>query len=344
MPAPRDLHEESIMSETNKTLAPLPRDIWEACYPASQKIHVEEEGLRVPFRRTELSGGEPPLDVYDTSGPQGVDVTRGLPALRRSWILDRGDVEEAERAFVVEHASEGGLIPQTLRRTNLVGTSCVTQLHYAREGVITSEMRFVAIREGVSPEFVRDEIASGRAILPSKHQSPRERADDHRPQLPRQSQRQHRQLGCHLLDSARGRQAALGHDLGGGYRHGSLHWREHPRHQRVDRAQLPCAHRDGPTLSGPGEGGGQAEALSWEVFKETIIEQAEQGVDYFTIHAGVLLRYIPTTVDRLTGIVSRGGSIIAAWCLHHHQENFLYTHFRELCEIMARYDVRLLSW
>ena len=147
-----------------QTYEPLPRDIWSRCYPQSEKVMLERDGLKIPAREVTLSEGEPSLHIYDTSGPQGVDVTQGLPALRAEWIQARGDVEEYEREFVVEALAENHLIPEGLKRKALAGKSCVTQLHYARKGIITPEMKFIAHREGVEPEFVRDEVAACRAV------------------------------------------------------------------------------------------------------------------------------------------------------------------------------------
>ena len=212
-------------------------------------------------------------------------------------------------------------------------------MHYARRGEITPEMEFIAIREGVKPEFVRDEVARGRAVIPANVNHPESRAHDHRPKFPGQDQRQHRQLGDHLVDREEvekmtwatrwGADTVM--DLSTGKNiHETREW-------ILRNSPVPIGTV--PIYQALEKVGGKAEDLTWEIYRDTLIEQAEQGVDYFTIHAGVLLRYVPLTAKRVTGIVSRGGSIMAKWCLAHHQENFLYTHFEEICEIMKTYDV-----
>ena len=213
-------------------------------------------------------------------------------------------------------------------------------MHYARAGIVTPEMEFVAIREGLSPEFVRDEVARGRAIIPGEHQSSRKRADDHRPQFPGEDQREHRQLArsprsieeeVEKMTWATRWGADTVMDLSTGKNiHETREW-------ILRNSPVPIGTV--PIYQALEKVGGKAEELTWEIYRDTLIEQAEQGVDYFTIHAGVLLRYVPLTAKRVTGIVSRGGSILAKWCLAHHQENFLYTHFEEICEIMKAYDV-----
>ena len=196
-----------------------------------------------------------------------------------------------------------------------------------------------SIQKIITPEFVRDEIARGRAILPQQHQSPGKRADDHRPQLPDQDQRQHRQQRGVLGHRRGSGEAGLGDPLG--RRHG-----DGPQHRQNIHETREWIIRNSPVPIGTvpiyqalEKVDGRAEELTWEIFRDTLVEQAEQGVDYFTIHAGVLLRYVPLTAKRVTGIVSRGGSILAKWCLAHHKENFLYTHFEDICEIMKAYDV-----
>jgi phosphomethylpyrimidine synthase len=283
-------------------------------FPGSKKIHLPGKiypDIRVPVREISLTNGETHC-VYDTSGPYTmpeaiIDITRGLPALRTSSRAKAG--------------------------------KCVTQLHYARRGIITPEMEFAAIRENQSPEFVRNEIASGRAIIP---------ANIHHPELEPMI------IGRHFLVKVN---ANIGNspvsssleeevekliwairwgadtvmDLSTGKNIHAI--REHiMRHSPVPIGTVPI-------YQALEKVGGVAEDLTWEIFRETLIEQAEQGVDYFTIHAGVLLRYIPLTAKRVTGIVSRGGSIMAKWCLSHHQENFLYTHFEDICDIMKTYDI-----
>ncbi len=308
----------------------------EEAYPSSRKVYVDDE-LRVPFREIALSGGESPVRVYDASGPQGADVREGLEPKRRAWILERGDVAERERTPVADGADD--LIPEPMRRDVLEGDGPVTQLHYARNGEVTPEMRFIAIREGVEPEFVRDEVASGRAIIPSNVNHP-----ESEPMII--GRNFHVKVNANIGNSAvtssieeeveKLRWAALwGADTVMDLSTGDNIYAT--REWILRNSPVPIGTV--PIYEALERVGGKPEALSWEVFREVIIEQAEQGVDYFTIHAGVLLRFIRLTQDRLTGIVSRGGSIIAKWCMAHHKENFLYTHFEELCEIMARYDV-----
>ena len=312
-----------------------------SAFPNSCKIHVPGDGthgVRVPMREITLSGGEPPLRVYDTSGPQGCDVRHGLPALRRDWILARGGVEEGGRSYRPGPSSTEK-IPSSLWRPVLRGTGAVTQLHYARRGVVTPEMEFIATREGFDPEFVRSEVARGRAIIP---------ANINHPELEPVAIGRHFlvKINANIGNSAvtssieeeveKLRWATLwgadtvmdlstGQDI-----HETREW-------IVRNAAVPIGTV--PIYQALEHVGGRPEELTWEVYRDTLIEQAEQGVDYFTVHAGVLLRYVPLTAKRLTGIVSRGGSILAKWCLAHHQENFTYTHFREICEIMRRYDV-----
>ena len=312
-----------------------------SAFPNSCKIHVPGDGthgVQVPMREITLSGGEPPLRVYDTSGPQGCDVRHGLPALRRDWILARGGIEEGGRSYR-SGSSSTGKIPSSLWRPVLRGTGAVTQLHYARRGVVTPEMEFIATREGFDPEFVRSEVARGRAIIP---------ANINHPELEPVAIGRHFlvKINANIGNSAvtssieeeveKLRWATLwgadtvmdlstGQDI-----HETREW-------IVRNAAVPIGTV--PIYQALEHVGGRPEELTWEVYRDTLIEQAEQGVDYFTVHAGVLLRYVPLTAKRVTGIVSRGGSIMAKWCLAHHQENFTYTHFREICEIMRRYDV-----
>jgi phosphomethylpyrimidine synthase len=280
-------------------------------FPASRKVHVLDGELQVPQREIALSGGEPPMRVYDTSGPQGHDPTLGLPKMRTPWIERR--TARGDRNF--------------------------SQMHYARRGEVTEEMRFCAIREGVTPEFVRDEVARGRAIIPAN--------------------RNHLELEPMIIGSKFlvkinaniGNSAVTSTideevekmkwavqwgadtvmDLSTGKNiHETREWIV--RNSPVPIGTVPiyqCLEKVK----------GKPEDLNIDVFLETLIEQAEQGVDYFTIHAGVLLRYIPLTAKRTTGIVSRGGSILAKWCLAHHKENFLYTEFERICEVMKKYDV-----
>jgi phosphomethylpyrimidine synthase len=322
-------------------------------FPGSRKVYVEgPHGIRVPMREITLSGGEPPLRVYDTSGPQGHDPRRGLPKLRLDWILGRGDVEvvpEANRTDVqaaptVDHGSRrehpgsaAGPRPDVTLRAK---PGCrPTQLHYARNGIITPEMEFIAIREGFDPEFVRSEVARGRAIIPANINHP-----ESEPMIIGRAfhVKINANIGNSIVASSieeeveKLRWATLWGadtvmDLSTGKQiHETREW-------ILRNSPVPIGTV--PIYQALEKVGGIAEELTWDVYRDTLIEQAEQGVDYFTVHAGVLLRYIPLTANRVTGIVSRGGSIIAKWCLAHHRENFLYTHFREICEIMAAYDV-----
>jgi len=288
-------------------------------FPSSRKVYVDgSRGIRVPAREIQLSGGEAPLRVYDTSGPLGYDAEVGLPALRRGWILER-NVDAV--------------------RPSVYRGSGVTQLHYARRAEVTQEMEFVAIREGMSPEFVRSEVARGRAIIPANINHP-----ELEPVIIGRAF--HVKINANIGNSAvkssiedeveKLRWATLWGadtvmDLSTGKNiHETREW-------ILRNSPVPIGTV--PIYQALEKVGGAPEDLTWEIYRDTLIEQAEQGVDYFTVHAGVLLRYIPLTANRVTGIVSRGGSIMAKWCLAHHQESFLYTRFREICEIMAAYDV-----
>jgi phosphomethylpyrimidine synthase len=291
-----------------------------AAFPNSRKVYVERSvplgpggpdvTLRVPAREVTLSGGDAPVRLYDTSGPQGVDVREGLPKLRAPWIATR-------------------------RASGQVGT----QLYYARRNEITPEMEFVAAREGLPAEFVRTEIAKGRAIIPSNV--------NHLELEPMIIGRNflvkiNANIGNSAVRSSIDEEveklqwatlwgADTVMDLSTGKNiHETREW-------IVRNSAVPIGTV--PIYQALEKVGGRPEDLTWDVYRDTLIEQCEQGVDYFTVHAGVLLRYVPLTARRVTGIVSRGGSIMAKWCLAHHQENFLYTRFREICEIMRAYDV-----
>ncbi|MBX5467463.1 MAG: phosphomethylpyrimidine synthase ThiC [Firmicutes bacterium] len=322
-------------------------------FPNSRKVYVtgSRPDIRVPMREITLSptktprGSEPnpPIRVYDTSGPytdpdEVCDIRRGLKPLRRPWILERGDVEEYDGLPYVNGAANPhpGLGRRPLRAKP---GRTVTQMHYARRGIITPEMEFVAIREGVSPEFVRSEVAAGRAIIPANINHP-----ESEPMII--GRNFHVKINANIGNSAVASSiedevekmtwatlwgADTVMDLSTGK---NIHL---TREWILRNSPVPVGTV--PIYQALEKVGGNIEKLSWEVYRDTLIEQAEQGVDYFTIHAGVLLRYIPLTANRVTGIVSRGGSIMAAWCLAHHQENFLYTHFEEICEIMKAYDV-----
>ena len=332
------------------TRPPAPRSDFEPAavdygdaFPNSRKVFAEgPHGIRVPFREIALSGGEPPLRVYDTSGPLGTDVRAGLPPLRADWIASRA-VQTTERSHRPVPGSRAVELPRGLVRRAVRGTGagggCVTQMHYARRGEITPEMEFVALREGLPATLVRDEVARGRAIIP---------ANVNHPELePMVIGRAFRvKVNANIGNSAvtssieeeveKLRWATLwGADTvmdlsTGAHIHETREW-------IVRNSAVPIGTV--PIYQALEKVGGVAEDLTWEVYRDTLVEQAEQGVDYFTVHAGVLLRYVPMTARRLTGIVSRGGAIIAKWCLAHHQESFLYTHFREICEIMRAYDV-----
>jgi phosphomethylpyrimidine synthase len=311
---------------------------WSAAFPGSRKVTVEQGRVRVPMREIALSGGEPPLRVNDTSGPQGVDPQQGLEPLRRPWILERCDVEEGTRRKGIPDV-EAGLVPPSLARPVLRGKGAVTQRHYARKGIVTPEMEFVAVREGCDPELVRSEVARGRAIIPANVNHPElEPMIIGRRFLVKINANIGNSAVASSIDEevAKLRWATLWGadtvmDLSTGKNiYATREW-------ILRNSPVPIGTV--PIYEALEKVGGKPEELTWEVYRDTLIEHAEQGVDYFTIHAGVLLRYIPLTANRVTGIVSRGGSIIAQWCLAHHQESFLYTRFGEICEIARAYDV-----
>ncbi|QTN96530.1 phosphomethylpyrimidine synthase ThiC [Bacillus sp. LJBV19] len=327
----------------------------------SKKVYAEGSSpdIRVPMREISLSAttgafGEEenaPVRVYDTSGPYTdpdvqIDIHEGLGALRTKWITGRGDVEEYNGRTVRPedngYKKEGraaeypGLQRKPLRAKP--GKN-VTQLHYARKGIITPEMEFIAIREHVSPEFVREEVASGRAIIPSNVNHP-----ESEPMII--GRNFHVKINANIGNSAvtssieeevekmtwairwgadTMMDLSTGKDI-----HTTREW-------IIRNCPVPVGTV--PIYQALEKVNGIAEDLTWDIYRDTLIEQAEQGVDYFTIHAGVLLRYVPLTAKRTTGIVSRGGAIMAQWCLAHHQESFLYTHFEEICEIMKTYDI-----
>jgi phosphomethylpyrimidine synthase len=373
-------------------------------FPNSTRIYVEgsRADLRVPLREIKLNvtrgvGGaieeNAPVRVYDTSGPWGdpdsrCDVHDGVPALRRRWIIERGDVEEYEGrsvkpeddGYLTEGAREYARKNDRfeaypgLRRPPLRARAgrAVTQMHYARRGMVTPEMEFIAIRENlgrqaafeaqqndrsalsfqhrgerfgaslprvVTPEFVRDEVARGRAIIPANINHP-----ESEPMIIGRNflVKINANIGNSAVASSIEEEvekmrwsikwgADTVMDLSTGRNiHETREW-------IIRNAPVPIGTV--PIYQALEKVTGKAEELTWEIFRDTLIEQAEQGVDYFTIHAGVRLPYIPLTAKRTTGIVSRGGSIMAKWCLAHHEESFLYTHFREICEIMRAYDV-----
>ncbi|WP_318516169.1 phosphomethylpyrimidine synthase ThiC [Photobacterium leiognathi] len=364
-------------------------------YPNSQKVYVQgsRSDLRVPMREITLAdslvGGskespifEPnePVRVYDTSGfytdpDKTIDIYSGLPTVREQWILDRDDTELLD-GLSSDYANER-LDDKTLddlrfgerapiRRAK--AGKCVTQLHYARQGIITPEMEYIAIRENmgrakyrdevlnqqhpgisfganlpkeITPEFVRQEVAEGRAIIPANINHPetepmiigrnflvKVNANIGNSAVSSSIEEEVEKLvwstrwgGDTVMDLSTGRNI-----------HETREW-------IIRNSPVPIGTV--PMYQALEKVNGVAENLNWEVFRDTLLEQAEQGVDYFTIHAGVLLRYVPMTAKRVTGIVSRGGSIMAKWCLAHHKESFLYEHFREICEICAQYDISL---
>ncbi|WP_280241153.1 phosphomethylpyrimidine synthase ThiC [Nocardia abscessus] len=278
----------------------------------SVKHYLEVDDLRIPVRRVNLTNGEH-FDVYDTSGPYtdetaAIDLEAGLPKLRDTWT-------KPERA------------------------GAPTQLAWAREGIITPEMRFIAAREGVAPEVVREEVAAGRAVIPANHKHP-----ELEPTIIGKKflVKINANIGNSAVSSSIAEEvekmvwatrwgADTIMDLSTGKNiHETREW-------ILRNSPVPVGTV--PIYQALEKVNGDPTALTWEIYRDTVIEQCEQGVDYMTVHAGVLLRYVPLTAKRVTGIVSRGGSIMAAWCLAHHQESFLYTHFEELCEILARYDV-----
>ena len=321
--------------------------------PTSQKVYLQgsRPDIRVPMREIGLSGGNPPLRLYDTSGPYtdptaDLDLKRGLPPLRLAWILGRGDVQElpgpssAYRRSREENPALGGVRFASVRRPLRASPGrCVSQMHYARRGEITPEMEYIALREGMAPELVRDEVARGRAIIPSNINHP-----ETEPMIIGRKflVKINANIGNSAVASSIEEEvdkmtwatrwgADTVMDLSTGKNiHETREW-------ILRNSPVPIGTV--PIYQALEKVGGKAEELTWDVYRDTLIEQAEQGVDYFTIHAGVRLPYIPLTAKRVTGIVSRGGSIMAKWCLSHHQESFLYTRFREICEIMAAYDV-----
>jgi len=356
--------------------------------PGSRKIHVpgSRADLRVPMREIvqsqtpTLFGGEdnPAITVYDTSGPYSdpgadIDLSTGLPPLRAQWIAERGDSEPLaalSSAFGRGRESDPRLDAVRFGNRPLprraMGGANVSQMHYARRGIVTPEMEFVAIRENqridamrdagllaqhagqsfganiqkiITPEFVRDEIARGRAILPNNLNHP-----ESEPMI----------IGRNFLTKINANIGNSAVSSGIAEEVEKLVWAirwgadtvmdlSTGKHIHETREWIlrnsPVPIGTVPIYQALEKVDGRAEELTWDIFRDTLIEQAEQGVDYFTIHAGVLLRYVPLTAKRVTGIVSRGGSILAKWCLSHHKENFLYTHFEDICEIMKAYDV-----
>ena len=374
-------------NQTYMSTEPLSRE----ALPNSDRVYVAGKlhpDLRVPLREIRLTAGHvngkangqgnghanghanEPVRVYDCSGPWGDanfkgDVEQGLPGLRRNWILSRGDVEEVARSYKPILGRSDAAIPPSLSRRPLRAKpgKVVTQLAYARQGIVTPEMEFIAIRENlgregapngrvvggqsfgasiprqITPEFVRDEVARGRAIIPANINHP-----ESEPMIIGRNflVKINANIGNSAVASSIEEEvekmrwatkwgADTVMDLSTGKNiHETREW-------ILRNSPVPIGTV--PIYQALEKVGGKAEELTWEVYRDTLIEQCEQGVDYFTVHAGVLLRYVPLTARRTTGIVSRGGSIMAKWCLAHHKESFLYTHFREICEIMAAYDV-----
>ncbi|MFN2503920.1 MAG: phosphomethylpyrimidine synthase ThiC [Acidimicrobiales bacterium] len=315
-----------------------------------RKVYVDgPQQVRVPFTEVTLTGDNPPVRLYDTSGP-GSEPTAGLPPLRRPWVLQRDDVEEYEgRNPTLRDDGRGAVRRGGSAEQFTAGSGnrplrarpgrTVTQLHYARRGEITPEMEFVAVREGLEPEYVRAEVAQGRAIIPANVNHP-----ESEPMA----------IGRNLLVKINANIGNSAVTSSVAEEVDKLTWATrwgadtvmdlstgadiHTTREWIVR-NSPVPIGTVPIYQALEKVDGRPEELTWELYRDTIIEQAEQGIDYFTVHAGVRLAYVPLTAKRVTGIVSRGGSILAAWCLAHHQENFLYTHFEELCEILAAYDV-----
>ena len=319
-------------------------------HPARSKVYVPSEpsGIPVPFTEVTLAEGNLPFRLYDTSGPGSVPE-EGLAPLRAEWIAGRGDVEAydgRERNLADDGRSavrrgEASREWRGERRARLRGKDGerVTQMAYARAGIVTKEMEFVAARERCAVELIRSEVAAGRAIIPANVNHP-----ESEPMVigRRFLVKINANIGNSAVTSSIAEEVekltwatrwgadtvmdlSTGDDI-----HTTREW-------IVRNSPVPIGTV--PIYQALEKVDGDASKLSWEVFRDTVLEQCEQGVDYMTIHAGVLLRYVPMTAQRITGIVSRGGSIMAGWCLAHHEENFLYTHFDELCEIFARYDV-----
>jgi phosphomethylpyrimidine synthase len=303
------------------------------------------------MREVSLQAPNPAVRLYDTSGPYGdaeyqADLDRGLSPLRRSWILARGDVEELpasssryRRERERDPASTGIRFPDPRRPLRAAAGRCVTQMHYARQGQITPEMEFIALREGIEAEVVREEIASGRAIIPANINHP-----ESEPMIigRRFLVKINANIGNSIVSSSIEEEVEkmIWATRWGGDTVMDLSTGQHIHETRewiLRNSPVPIGTV--PIYQALEKVGGRPEELTWGVFRDTLVEQAEQGVDYFTIHAGVRLAYVPLTAQRVTGIVSRGGSIMAKWCLAHHRESFLYAHFREICEIVAAYDV-----
>jgi len=318
------------------TVEPRNETITRKPFPGSRKVYAggKDPSIRVPMRAIALTDGETHV-VYDTSGPYtdpdaAIDVRKGLEPIRAAWIDARNDT--------VVQSKTNRLFPSQKVRVAKPGAA-VTQMHYARRGTITPEMEYIAIRENCSAEYVREEVARGRAIIPSNINHP-----ESEPMIIGRNflVKINANIGNSAVTSTIEEEvekmtwatrwgADTVMDLSTGKNiHETREW-------ILRNSPVPIGTV--PIYQALEKVRGKAEDLTWEIYRDTLIEQAEQGVDYFTIHAGVLLRYIPLTAKRVTGIVSRGGSILAKWCLSHHQENFLYAHFEDICEIMRAYDV-----
>ena len=381
------------MKNKNNILRSGHKSISRSPFPNSKKVYIHGElhsSVKVGMREIQISESDNFFSsnpknsnafftTYDTSGPYTdadieIDITEGLPKIRERWVMDRDDVEIAPNfssVFTNSEREKDDLIPlKFLNRRPLVGkkNQNVTQMHYARKGIITPEMEYIAIRENqnieafnekenllskhkgvefntstpseaITPEFVRSEVASGRAIIPANINHP-----EAEPMI----------IGANFLVKVNANigNSAVTSSIGEEVEKAvwSCRWggdtlmdlstgaNIHQTREWIIR-NTPVPVGTVPIYQALEKVDGAAEDLTWEIYRDTLIEQAEQGVDYFTIHAGVLLRYIPMTIKRRTGIVSRGGSILAKWCLSHHKENFLYTNFEEICEIMKKYDV-----
>ena len=328
----------------------------------SKKVYVSgsRPDIQVPFREIGLSDTtdhkgkvtpNEPVRLYDTSGPYTdpsvkVDITQGLPELRLKWVLERGDVEYLSGpSSHYRKLRDNDLdlapirFPGVRKPLRAKSGGNVTQMHYARRGIITPEMEYIAIRENCDAKFVRDEVARGRAIIPSNINHP-----EIEPMIIGRNflVKINANIGNSAVSSSIAEEVEK---MAWSIRWGgdtvmdlSTGKNIHETREWILR-NSPVPIGTVPIYQALEKVNGKAEDLTWEIYRDTLIEQAEQGVDYFTIHAGVLLRYIPLTAKRMTGIVSRGGSILAKWCLSHHKENFLYTHFEEICEIMKAYDV-----
>ncbi len=380
-------NEELDRIMTNQNICPSTNDVTQEPLPASKKVYISgtlHQQICVPMREIALEDpDQPSITVYDSSGPYTdeaatLDIMRGLPKIRTSWILERGDVEEIEGRKVQaidnghKNKNKKKKTGEALRHEPFPASpekvlrakdgQNVTQMHYARKGIITPEMEYIALRENqgrtkahamakdgesfgahlpelITPEFVRDEVASGRAIIPANI--------NHLELEPMIIGRNfltkiNANIGNSAVTSSIGEEVdkmvwairwgsdtvmdlSTGNDI-----HDTREW-------IIRNSPVPIGTV--PLYQALEKVGGIAENLNWEIFRDTLIEQAEQGVDYFTIHAGVRLAYIHLTSERMTGIVSRGGSIMAKWMMHHHRESFIYTHFEEICTIMKAYDV-----